>query len=171
MVKEYISKDDISKKVKEIAISIREDYPNEPLVILGILKGASVFVSDLLKEIKGDVTLDFIAVSSYGNKTTTSGVVQLLKDVDVDIEDKVVIVVEDIVDTGLTLAYLQKYLSQRNPKTVRICTLLDKKERRQAEIPLDYVGFEIEDLFVVGYGIDYAEKYRNLPYVGVFYDE
>lgn len=166
MVKKLYTEEQIHQKIKDLAKEIEKDTQGEKIVMIGILKGAVVFVSDLMREIKKDVELDFMAVSSYGDKTESSGVVQLLKDIDVDIEGRDVVIVEDIVDTGLTLDYLKRYLLQRKPRSIRIATLLDKSCRREVEIDIDYVGFEIEDVFVVGYGIDYAQRYRNLPYVG-----
>ncbi len=164
-VEVLFNKEKIKSRVIELAAKIEEDYSGDVFVI-GILKGACVFASDLIREIDRNIQLDFISVSSYGKNTTTSGVVKLIKDLDNDIQGKDVIIVEDIVDTGLTLAYLKKLLTQRKPKSIKICTLLDKKCRRESEVSIDYVGFEIDDFFVVGYGIDYAEKYRNLPYIG-----
>lgn len=167
-MKQLFSSEQIAERVAQIARQIEADYPpDEPLVAIGILKGSFIFMSDLVRELDRDVTLDFIALSSYGDATETTGVVRLLKDLDVDIKDKDVIIIEDIVDTGLTLEYLKHYLQQRNPRSVRVATLLDKVSRREIDLPIDYVGFEIEDGFVVGYGIDYAQKYRNLPWIGI----
>ncbi|WP_442971274.1 hypoxanthine phosphoribosyltransferase [Romboutsia sp. 13368] len=161
-----ISEKEIADKVKAIAKQIEKDYEGEELLVVGILKGASVFVSDLIRNINLDVNIDFMSVSSYGNGTQSSGTVRILKDLDVDIANKNVLIVEDIIDSGLTLSNLVKELGIRNPKSLRLCTLLDKPERRTVNIPVDYVGFVIEDKFIVGYGIDWAEKYRNLPYIG-----
>ena len=161
-----ISEEEIANKVKELAKKIENDYKGEQLLVVGILKGASVFVSDLIRNINLDVNIDFMSVSSYGNGTETSGTVRILKDLDVDISGKNVLIVEDIIDTGLTLSNLVKELQIRNPKSLKLCTLLDKPERRISNIHVDYVGFVIEDKFIVGYGIDWAEKYRNLPYIG-----
>ncbi len=149
---------------------IEEDFKGEDLLVVGILKGASVFVSDLIRCIDLDVNIDFMSVTSYGNSTESSGTVKILKDLDVDIEGKNVLIVEDIIDSGLTLSNLVAALKTRNPKSLKLCTLLDKPQRRKANIPVDYVGFVIEDKFIVGYGIDYAEKYRNLPYIGIVED-
>ena len=162
-----ISEKEIANKVEELAKQIENDYKGEELLVVGILKGASVFVSDLIRKINLDVNIDFMSVSSYGNGTESSGTVRILKDLDVDIADKNVLIVEDIIDSGLTLSNLVKELGIRNPKSLKLCTLLDKPERRKSDIKVDYVGFVIEDKFIVGYGIDYAEKYRNLPYIGV----
>ena len=159
-------KQEIADKVKAIAKQIEKDYEGEELLVVGILKGASVFVSDLIRNINLDVNIDFMSVSSYGNGTESSGTVRILKDLDVDIANKNVLIVEDIIDSGLTLSNLVKELGIRNPKSLKLCTLLDKPERRTVNIPVDYVGFVIEDKFIVGYGIDWAEKYRNLPYIG-----
>ncbi len=161
-----ISEKEIADKVKDLAKQIEKDYEGEELLVVGILKGASVFVSDLIRNINLDVNIDFMSVSSYGNGTESSGTVRILKDLDVDIANKNVLIVEDIIDSGLTLSNLVKELGIRNPKSLKLCTLLDKPERRTVNIPVDYVGFVIEDKFIVGYGIDWAERYRNLPYIG-----
>ena len=161
-----ISEAEIAKKVEEIAKQIEIDYKGEPLLVVGILKGASVFVSDLIRKINLDVSIDFMSVSSYGNSTESSGTVKILKDLDIDIAGKNVLIVEDIIDSGLTLSNLVKELQIRNPKSLKLCTLLDKPERRKTDVHVDYVGFVIEDKFIVGYGIDWAENYRNLPYIG-----
>ncbi|WP_092924053.1 hypoxanthine phosphoribosyltransferase [Romboutsia hominis] len=166
-----LTEEQIAKKVEEIAKQIEKDFKGEELLVVGILKGASVFVSDLIRKIDLDVNIDFMSVSSYGKSTESSGVVKILKDLDVNIEGKNVLVVEDIIDSGLTLSKLVDVLETRNPKTLKLCTLLDKPERRKANIPVDYVGFTIEDNFIVGYGIDWAEKYRNLPYIGIVGEE
>jgi len=162
-----ISEEQLANKVSELAKQIEKDFKGEELLVVGILKGASVFVADLIRKINLDVNIDFMSVSSYGNSTESSGTVKILKDLDVDIEGKNVLIVEDIIDSGLTLSNLVAALETRNPKSLKLCTLLDKPQRRKANIPVDYVGFVIEDKFIVGYGIDYAEKYRNLPYIGV----
>ena len=160
-----ISQKEIETKVIELAKKIEMDYKNQEVLIVGVLKGAFVFVSDLVRNINLDLSLDFIAVSSYGMSTESSGVVKINKDIEMDLTGKNVIIVEDIIDTGLTLKYIKEYLSRKNAKSVRICTLLDKPSRRKCNVDVDYVGFEIEDLFIVGYGIDCKEKYRNLPYI------
>lgn len=157
----------IQKKIRELGKQIRRDFPGEPLLLVGVLKGAVMFLADLARQIPGEVTFDFIAVSSYGKDSRSSGQVKLNKDLDSSIEGKCVIVVEDILDTGLTLQYLLRVLQQRRPKSLRVAVLLDKKERRLAEVHADYVGFSIPNEFVVGYGLDYAERYRNLPNVGI----
>ena len=160
-----ISQEEIENKVIELAKKIEKDYEKQEVLIVGVLKGAFVFVSDLVRNINLDLSLDFIAVSSYGMSTESSGVVKINKDIEMDLSGKNVIIVEDIIDTGLTLKYIKEYLSGKNAKSVRICTLLDKPSRRKCDVDVDYVGFEIEDLFIVGYGIDCKEKYRNLPYI------
>jgi len=150
-----------------MARKIRSDFPDEPLHLVGVLKGAVFFLSDLARQIPGEVSFDFIAVSSYGKETQSSGQVKLTRDLDANIEGKTVIVVEDILDTGLTLEYLLRVFEQRKPKQLRVAVLLDKHERRIAAVRADYVGFTIPNEFVVGYGLDYSERYRNLPHVGV----
>ena len=165
-----LTEEQITNKVKEIGKAISEDYKGKDLIIVGILKGSVIFASELIKNISIPCEIDFMAVSSYGNSTETSGVVRILKDLDHGIEGKDIIIVEDIIDSGLTLSNLTRELQARGPKALKICTLLDKPERRKADIPVDYVGFVIEDKFIVGYGIDYAEKYRNLPYIGIVED-
>lgn len=170
ITKTMLSEEEIKAKVAELGKKIEEDFEGQDLLVVGILKGASVFVSDLIRNINLDVNIDFMSVSSYGNSTESSGSVKILKDLDVDIKGKNVLIVEDIIDSGLTLSNLTRELSARDPKSLKICTLLDKPQRRKVDIPVDYVGFVIEDKFIVGYGIDYAEKYRNLPYIGVVED-
>jgi hypoxanthine phosphoribosyltransferase len=159
------SESKIAARVKELAASISEDYKGKPLLLIGVLKGANVFMCDLMREIPFPIQIDFIAASSYGHSTESSGVVRILKDLDYSIEDKHVLIVEDIIDTGLTLSYLIENFRSRRPLSLEICTLLDKPERRVAPIAVKYVGFQIPDEFIVGYGIDYAESYRNLPYI------
>jgi hypoxanthine phosphoribosyltransferase len=160
-----ISEDEIQKRIAEMGKEISKDYEGETILTICVLKGACIFMSDLLKNITTDTNIDFMAVSSYGAETSSSGVVRILKDLDSSIEGKHVLIVEDIVDSGLTLHYLRDYLLGRKPKTLKICTLLDKPERREADISPDYTGFVIENKFIVGYGLDYQEKYRNLPYI------
>jgi hypoxanthine phosphoribosyltransferase len=166
-VRTLISGGRIQKKIREMARKIRSDFPGEPLHLVGVLKGAVFFLSDLARQIPGEVSFDFIAVSSYGKETQSSGQVKLTRDLDANIEGKTVIVVEDILDTGLTLEYLLRVFEQRKPKQLRVAVLLDKHERRIAAVRADYVGFAIPNEFVVGYGLDYGERYRNLPHVGV----
>jgi len=166
-VRTLISRTEIQRRVAEMAGEIRRDFPTEPLHLVGVLKGSVFFLTDLARQMSGDVSLDFIAVSSYGSATHTSGEVKLTRDLDASIEGKTVIVVEDILDTGMTLQYLLRIFEQRKPRRIRVAVLLDKPERRIAKVRADYVGFKIPNEFVVGYGLDYAERYRNLADVGV----
>ena len=165
-MKTLIDEAALQARVKEVAREIRSDAGDEPILLLGVLKGAFMFMADLMRSIGGDVTCDFISVSSYAG-TTSTGEVQIKKDVDSPLEGRTVIIVEDIVDTGLTLHYLQGILQTRNPKSLKTACLLSKPSRRKTPVPVDYVGFEIEDKFVVGYGLDFNERYRNLPYIGL----
>jgi hypoxanthine phosphoribosyltransferase len=158
---------DLAAKIKELGAVISRDYQDRDLLLIGVLKGAVVFLADLLREITIPVSLDFMAVSSYGAATKSSGIVRILKDLEESIEGRHVLVVEDIVDTGLTLHYMLENLSSRRPASLKVCALLDKPDRRQVELAVDYLGFHLPDQFVVGYGLDYAEKYRNLPCIGV----
>jgi hypoxanthine phosphoribosyltransferase len=164
-----ISAEQIQARVREMAQEIRADHP-EGLHFVCVLKGAFVFLADLARAIPGDCSLDFMAVSSYGKSTKSSGQVQLMKDLDADLEGKDVVIVEDIVDTGLTLTYLQDILKARSPRSVKTACLLSKPSRRKVEVKVEYIGFTIEDKFVVGYGLDYAERHRNLPFIGVIGD-
>lgn len=171
-VKEILfSEEQIREKVKEMGKAISKDYEGRDLLLIGVLKGCVVFMSDLLKEISIPCSMDFMAVSSYGNSTTSSGVVRILKDLDFEIEGKDVLIIEDIIDSGVTLKYLIEYLKNRKPNSVEVACLLNKSERRKVEIEAKYLGFEVPDYFLIGYGLDYAEKYRNLPFVGVLKDE
>ena len=158
-----ITREQIAAKVAEIGERITADFAGESLVLIGVLKGATIFLADLARQIKLEVSFDFIAVSSYGNAKQQSGEVKLIKDVDQSVEGKSIVLVEDILDTGLTLTYLKNVLQMHQPKSVKIAALLDKVSRRTEPIHGDYVGFEIPDEFVVGYGLDFAERYRNLP--------
>lgn len=160
-----ITEEQIRKRASEIGNLITEEYKGEEVVFVGILKGAVLWLADVVKNVALDTKLDFMAVSSYGAETRTSGVVKIVKDLDSGIEGKNVIIVEDIVDSGITLNYLKGYLSGRNPKSLKICTLLDKPAGRRIEIQADYVGFVVDDKFIIGYGLDYNQKYRNLPYI------
>src|SRR6185295_16252435 len=161
-----LSGDQIQKRVAEMADEIRRDFPGD-LHLVAVLKGAFVFLSDLVRRMDGNVSLDFMAVSSYAKATTSSGEVKVLKDLDTRLEGRNVIIVEDIVDTGLTLTYLQDILRARNPKSLRTACLLSKPSRRKVDVKVEYIGFTIEDRFVVGYGLDYAERYRNLRDIAV----
>ncbi len=162
-----IPRDRIKKRIKQLAVKIREDFPDQPLHLVGVLKGAVFFLADLARQISGEVSFDFIAVSSYGHDTRSSGQVRLTRDLDASVEGKTVIVVEDILDTGMTMQYLLSIFQQRKPKHLRVAALLDKPERRVTAVQADYVGFRIPNEFVVGYGLDYAERYRNLLDVAV----
>lgn len=166
-VKVLISEEEVMKRISEIGAKISEEYAGKELHVICILKGGVFFMCELVKHITVPVTHDFMAVSSYGDGTESSGRVKIVKDLDDSIEGKEVLIVEDIIDSGRTLHHLLKLLWARNPKSVRLCTLLDKPDRRVIEVPVDYTGFSIPDLFVVGYGLDYAQHYRNLPYIGV----
>lgn len=163
-----ISEADLTRRVRELGAEISAASPDsEQLLCVGLLKGSVVFMADLIRAISRPVAIDFIAVSSYGASTQTSGVVRLLKDLDADISRSHLVLVEDIVDSGLTLAYVLDLLRRRKPLSLRVCALLNKPERREADVPIDFLGFDIPNEFVVGYGLDYAERYRNLPYIGV----
>ena len=165
-----LSQGEIENKVTELAKQIEKDYEGQDLLLVGILKGASVFVADLMRKINLNVNIDFMSVSSYGSGTVSSGTVKILKDLDVDIKDKNVLIVEDIIDSGITLRNLYDTLMTREPRSLKLCTLLNKPERKKVDVNVDYVGFVIEDKFIVGYGIDYDEKYRNLPYIAIVED-
>ena len=165
--KVLINEEEIQAKVKELGQKISEHYKDKNLLMVSILKGSVVFMSDLMRAISIYCGIDFMSVSSYGRGVKTTGVVKIIKDLDIPLEGYDILIVEDILDSGVTLNYLMKLLSARNPKSIKICTLLDKPERRQVEVKADYIGFKIPDEFVVGYGLDYIEKYRNLPFIGV----
>jgi hypoxanthine phosphoribosyltransferase len=163
-----IESDAIQARVRELAAEIERDYPTgEEIHLVGVLKGGFVFMADLVRAMSARVTMDFIAVSSYAHSTRSSGEVRMLKDLDSGLEGRHIIIVEDIVDTGLTLTYLQDILRARSPKSLKTACLLSKPSRRQVDVTVDYIGFTIEDKFVVGYGLDYAQQYRHLPYIGV----
>ena len=161
-----IDADKIQDRVRALGAEIRRDHPGD-LHLVCVLKGAFMFLADLLRALPDTTTIDFVAISSYGKSTRSSGEVRLLKDLDTGLEGRNVVIIEDIVDTGLTLTYLQDILRARGPKTLRTACLLSKPSRRQVDVKVDYVGFTIEDKFVVGYGLDYAEKYRSLPFIGL----
>ena len=162
-----IQAEKIAQRVREIGAQIERDYANKDLVLLGVLKGSYIFISDLARAIDLPLAIDFIGLSSYGEATESSGVVKITSDLSRPIEDKHVVIVEDIVDTGLTMRYLLDNLATRRPASVKLCTLLHKPGRARTKIPIDYLGFQIEDRFVVGYGLDAGEKYRNVPFIGV----
>ncbi len=162
-----ITQEALQRRVAELAHQIRTDYAHDDLVVVGVLKGAIMFIVDLVRMLPFHLEIDFMAIASYGTGSETSGVVKILKDLETDIAGRRVLVVEDIVDTGLTLSYILRLLQSRGPVEIRVCALLDKRSRRRVEVPLHYVGFEIPDKFVLGYGLDYLQLYRNLPYVGV----
>jgi len=158
---------DLSRRVRELGVQITEDYQGRDLLLVGVLKGAVFFLSDLMRTIAVPCEVDFMAVASYGSSTDSSGVVRILKDLDAPLEGRHVLIVEDIVDSGLTLQYLLRNLGARNPASIEVCALLTKPDRRKVQLEPRYVGFEIPNRFVVGYGLDYGERYRNLPYVAV----
>ena len=162
-----LSEEEVDKRIKEIGEQISKDYKGKSVHLICVLRGGSFFMCELAKRITVPVSIDFMSVSSYGAGTVSSGNIKIIKDLDDSIAGKDVIVVEDIIDSGRTLYYLMEILSKRNPKSMRLCTLLDKPERRVKDVKVDYVGFNIPDEFVVGYGLDYAQKYRNLPFIGV----
>lgn len=166
-----VTEEDIEKRVKELGKQIAEDYKGKDLILVGILKGAVIFMSDLARNINMQIGLDFMAVSSYGRSSTSTGEVRIIKDLDFSVENKDILIIEDIIDTGYTLAYLTDNLRKRGASSVKVCTLLDKPERRKVNVPVDYLGFAIPDEFVVGYGLDYAEIGRNLPYVAALKEE
>lgn len=166
-----LSEEEIREKVAELGARLTRDYAGKTPFFLGVLKGCYVFMSDLVRNVDLHCSMDFMAVSSYGGGTSSTGAVRITKDLSRDIEGKDVIIVEDILDSGITLSYLKKYLQNRKPASIRIVTLLDKPARRRADIRADYCGFTVPDEFVVGYGLDYAEDYRNLPYIGILKPE
>ncbi len=166
-----ISAEDIKKRVKQLGETLSEDYKDKNPLLVCTLKGSVIFFADLVRELNIKCEFDFISVSSYNNNTVSSGKVRILKDIDTDVKNRHVIIIEDIIDSGITLFNLRNLLNGRNPASLKICTLLDKPSRRVADIKSDYVGFEIPDKFVIGYGMDVAEGYRNLPYIGVFKTE
>ena len=166
-----ISEEEIEKRVCELAAQISSDFAGETVKLICILKGSAFFACELAKRITIPVTIDFMSVSSYGNSRESSGIVKIAKDLDEPILDKEVLVVEDIIDSGKTLNHLKPMLESRNPASLHLCTLLSKPDRREVEVPVRYIGFEVPDEFVVGYGLDYAQKYRNLPYIGVVEEE
>ena len=166
-VRILLSEEEVDKRIRELGNMISRDYVGKAVHLICVLKGGAFFTCELAKRITVPVSLDFMSVSSYGDDTKSSGVVRIVKDLDESIENKDVLVVEDIIDSGRTLSYLLENLKTRNPKSLKLCTLLDKPDRRVTEVNVDYTGFEIPDEFVVGYGLDYGQKYRNLPYIGI----
>ena len=166
-IKVLVSEEEVEKRIRELGEKISKDYEGKQVHLICVLKGGVFFMCELAKRITVPVSMDFMSVSSYGDGTSCSGVVKIAKDLDESLEGKDVLVVEDIIDSGRTLSYLLEILKKRNPNSMKLCTLLDKPERRVMDVNVDYVGFNIPDEFVVGYGLDYAQKYRNLPYIGV----
>ncbi len=166
-----IDEERLRSRVVELGEEISADYAGRDLLLIGVLKGAVFFMADLMRTLTIPCEIDFMAISSYGAQTDSSGVVRILKDLDINIEDRHVLVVEDIIDSGLTLSYLMRNLEAREPATLEVCALLTKPDRREIDVPVRYIGFEIPNRFVVGYGLDFAERYRNLPYVGVLDSE
>ena len=166
-----IDEDALQARIRELGAEVSSDYAGKELLLVGVLKGAVFFMADLMRSITVPCEIDFMAISSYGASTDSSGVVRILKDLDINIEDRHVLVVEDIIDSGLTLSYLMRNLESREPASLEVCALMTKPERREIEVDVRYVGFEIPNRFVIGYGLDFAERYRNLPYVGVLHDD
>lgn len=166
-VRIFLPEHEVNARIAELAKQISEDYAGKEVHLICVLKGSVFFMCELAKRITVPVTMDFMSVSSYGNDTKSSGVVRIVKDLDEPLEGKEVLIIEDIIDSGRTLSYLIDILNKRNPKSLRLCTLLDKPDRRVTQVHVDYTGFNIPDEFVVGYGLDYAQKYRNLPFIGI----
>ena len=171
-IENLIDKEVVEKRIKELARQIEKDYAGEEIYCVGLLKGSVIFLSDLVKELNIPVIIDFMSVSSYGSETVSSGDVKILKDTDLDLRGKHVLIVEDIIDTGLTLEHVIKYFKEgKGVKSLRTCTLLSKPERRKVDVKVEYIGFDVPDKFVIGYGLDYNQKYRNLPYIAVVIPE
>ena len=166
-----LSEDEIREKVRELGGKITADYKNSNLMLVTVLKGAVVFLADLMRQIDVPAEIDFMVVSSYGSGVKSSGVVKIVKDLDVPLAGKDILIVEDILDSGLTIIYIKELLESRGPRSIRIATLLDKPSRRKVDLQADYIGFSVPDEFVIGYGLDYDEKYRNLPYIGILKPE
>ncbi len=166
-----ISREEVEKRIKELAQQIENDYRDKDLICIGLLKGSVLFLCDLVKEIKLPLVIDFMNVSSYGDETVSRGVVRIVKDTDLDVKDKDILLVEDIIDTGYTLDYVKNMIKMKGAKSVKCISLLDKPERRKVNIEADYIGFKVPDKFVIGYGLDYIQKYRNLPYIAVWKEE
>jgi hypoxanthine phosphoribosyltransferase len=171
VAKVLISEEQLQQRIRELAQQIMADYEGRPLLVVGLLKGAVNFMVDLTRVMDRPVAIDFMAVSSYGASTESSGIVRIDKDLNESLEGKHVLIVEDIVDTGLTLKYILELLRRRGPASLRVCTLLNKQERRLADVPIDYIGFTVPNEFVIGYGLDYNQIYRNLPFIGVLKPE
>ena len=169
--KVLIDEERLQERIRELGRELSQDYAGRELLLVGVLKGAVFFMADLMRNLSVPCEIDFMAISSYGAATDSSGVVRILKDLDINIEGRNVLVVEDIIDSGLTLSYLMRNLEAREPATLEVCALLTKPDRREIDVPVRYIGFEIPNRFVVGYGLDFAERYRNLPYVGVLDSE
>ncbi|MDX8335362.1 MULTISPECIES: hypoxanthine phosphoribosyltransferase [Cetobacterium] len=165
-IEKMISEEELQVRIREVAKEIEKDYQGKDLICVGLLKGSIMFMADLLKSVELDLAMDFMKVSSYHGGTDSTGVVKILKDVDADLTGKDVLIIEDIIDTGLTLESVKKFLMTKQPKSLKVCSLLDKPSRRKVEMVGEYIGFEIPDEFVIGYGLDYDELYRNLPYIG-----
>ena len=171
-IENLIDKEAVEKRIKELAREIEKDYAEEEIYCIGLLKGSVIFLSDLVKELNIPVIIDFMSVSSYGSETVSSGDVKILKDTDLDLRGKHVLIVEDIIDTGLTLEHVIKYFKEgKGVKSLRTCTLLSKPERRKVDVQVEYIGFDVPDKFVIGYGLDYDQRYRNLPYIAVVIPE
>src|SRR6058998_2762293 len=166
-----IDRDSMQRRIAELGEEISADYDGRDLLLVGVLKGAVFFMADLMRGLTIPCEIDFMAISSYGDSTDSSGVVRILKDLDINIEGRDVLVVEDIIDSGLTLSYLMRNLESREPATLEVCALMTKPDRREIDVPVRYVGFEIPNRFVIGYGLDFGERYRNLPYVAVLSDD
>ena len=166
-----IDEETLAARVAELGVEVSSDYQGRDLLLIGVLKGAGFFMADLMRHLTVPCEVDFMAISSYGDSTDSSGIVRILKDLDINIEGRDVLVVEDIIDSGLTLSYLMRNLESREPASLEVCALLTKPARREIDVPVRYVGFEIPNRFVVGYGLDFAERYRNLPYVAVLSQE
>lgn len=168
---QLLGSEEIQNRVRELGQQISKEYAGQEILVIGILKGAFVFCADLMRNLTVQTGLDFMAVSSYGSSTESSGVIRIVKDLEASVEGRHVLLVEDIVDSGLTLKYLREYLQHQNPASLKVCVLLDKPQRRKTQVVVDYTGFTIPDEFIVGYGIDYAEHYRHLPYIGLIAEE
>ena len=166
-IRELLSEEQVDARIRELGKQISEDYAGKTVHLICVLKGASIFMCELAKRITVPVTMDFMSASSYGSSTESSGVVRIVKDLDEPLKDKDVLIIEDIIDSGRTLSYLMKVFKDRGPSSIRLCALLDKPERRVTDVHIDYLGFEVPDEFVVGYGLDYDQRYRNLPYIGI----